>query len=186
MAAPIIGAVGAGIKAVGSIKAGNAKKRQAERQAALQDQQAEETINRAETNVLALKRQREGLKGAQRSGFAKGGVELSGSALEVLEDTNTQFDRDVVNTRRQAQFDADQIRRGAQITRAEGKAAKTAGILGAVGAGAGAIGGFVKTGVSKKKFKPGVELGTPKVSLVGGGSSPRPSFSRGRNKGSRG
>lgn len=140
--AAIAGAASTGAQVAGSIAKGNAQKRAAEREAELKRQQADEVIRRSKQNVLALKRQRRTVKGRQISGFAKAGVELAGSTLEVLNSTEMEFERDILNTRRDAEFKASQLRAGADIAIEEGKAAKTAGLIGGIAGGVTGIGGL--------------------------------------------
>lgn len=110
-----VAAVGLVGQAVGGAMAGKARKRAAEQQAQMKREQADELLRRAKRNAVSLIKERNILKGKQASGFAKAGVEMSGSALEVLNATDETYRQEVVNARQEAQFKANQLRRGADV-----------------------------------------------------------------------
>lgn len=153
-ALPVLGLIGTGVQVGGQIAAGNARSKAAQQQAQIKNEQADELLKRAETNILAIKRQRNKVVSQQASGFAKANVEASGSMLEVLENTEVEFKREVVNARREAEYKADQLRRGADIDLQLASDIKTASTIGGIAAGIGGVADviplFDKRGKSRK------------------------------------
>lgn len=124
--------IGAAINAGSSIAKGQAAKKSANEQASLKRAQAKELLARTELNVQETFRQGERLKGQQVTSFAGSGVDLgSSSVLAMLEDSAGQIRRDVYNMRKEANFDADQLMKGAEFDVRAGKRAATMGFIGA-------------------------------------------------------
>jgi hypothetical protein len=134
-------AVGGITSAIGSIMGGKAKKRAAEAQARQLEAQAQEVLRRSELNRIKMKEEQKQFEGVQASGFAKGGIDLgTGSPLLVMAETAIQFEKDIAEEKRQAEFEAAQIRAGAAAQRQSGRDSARAGRIGAIGdiVGAGA------------------------------------------------
>lgn len=134
---PVTGAIiiGGAINAASSFFGGKAKKKAAKQQAKLLEQQAQRLLD-----LNAENRAKVGVQGAeaaaqQLTGFSKAGVDIgSGSALEVLMDTQTQVLANQYVSARGAEFEAQNIRTNAQTTRIVGDEAERQGTFAAVGA----------------------------------------------------
>lgn len=96
---------------------------------------ASEVLREGRLAALRIRQRGKQVQSAQKVGYAKAGVELSGTPLEVMTKTAVQAEQDALETMRQAERQAKELRRAA-------KRAKKSGIGGLVGAGiGGAIGG---------------------------------------------
>ncbi len=86
------------------------------------------------------------LTGKQRTQFAKSGVRMSGTPLEVIADTIEKIELDAISAKRQGAFEAGQHEASAKFTRGMAGATKTAGTISAfstmLGSGAQAYGMF--------------------------------------------
>jgi hypothetical protein len=134
------------LSTVGQIRAARARRQQAEAQAALKREQGEEILKRAELNVREVARQGQVLKGRQIGGFAKGGVELRGSAMTVLEDTAIRIAQKQRNIRYQAEWEASRLNREAGIESALGVQLEKAGMYQAGGTLLGGLGSAAAAG----------------------------------------
>lgn len=135
-------AVGGGIlSGAGIIAEGQAEARAAFRDAELKEIQADEVINRAKINIRLARLQGQRVAGEQAAAFAKGGVDVSGgSPLLAMEQTSMEISREVQSIAREAEFEARQLKRGAQISRESISDIKAASKLAAVGTVLGAAG----------------------------------------------
>ena len=104
------------LQAEAASKEAAAKERALEERSAAKRLEAEELLERSEINAQSLRREGEDIKAAQVGGFAKAGVDVSsGSPLSVLLDTNVKLSRELGLQKREADFKATQLRRGADI-----------------------------------------------------------------------
>ena len=139
----------------------------AHRDAQVKDLQADEVLSRAQINARLSILQGQKLKGDQVAAFAKGGVDVGGgSPLLMLEQTSMEITREVQSIARDAQFEASQLRRGAESSRQQAKDIQTAGKLAATatlfGAGAEASKFSPRGTVNDKKAeKPKTQRGVP-------------------------
>lgn len=109
----------AAISAYSGSQARKAQARAAKRQAAQREKQAKRMLDQNEVNRFLIGVQGEEAAASQLTGFAKSGVDItSGSALQVLADTQAQVITNQYLSAEEAKFNADQIR-------AEGQALKS-------------------------------------------------------------
>lgn len=139
----IAGMVG---QSVGQVKEGNARKRaadseadRAEDNAQFADGLADDAIARGLDEEGQIREAGRVMIGAQRAGYAGQGVRVdAGSAAQVAADTHRTVQLDALTRRNNAareafgyRFEAQDLRNGADVTRRGGRAAQTAGRLGA-------------------------------------------------------
>lgn len=130
----IITAAGIGLQAVGSILDANSKANQADQQALLDNLQADEIQRRAKIEDQNLRAQGKKVINAQKGTYAASGVDVSsGSPLVVMEQTQSQIDRMSLEQQREAKFQADQLRQGAQNLRSQANTTRIGGWLGVGG-----------------------------------------------------
>lgn len=104
------------IQAQASKKEAQAQEKALKQRADAKKVEAFELLARFKINAESLRREGEDIKAAQVGGFAKAGVEVStGSPLSVLLDTNIKLARELGLQKREADFKAAQLRRGADI-----------------------------------------------------------------------
>jgi hypothetical protein len=140
---------GTAAQTVGTIKAGNAARRagQAEQNAAesqaqileynaaVEELRAQDAITRGAEDEQRFRSLVRGAIGAQRAGFAAGNIDVGfGSAVDVQADAAKLGELDALTIRTNAareawgyQVSAEDLRRGADVTRKEGRAAAEAG-----------------------------------------------------------
>jgi hypothetical protein len=139
--------MGAGtlLQAFGQIESARSEARAAKASSRSLDAQADEVLRRAEINVETLGLQGQELQGEQLSAIAKGGVDVSsGSALQVIEEGALNIRKEQARVRREAEFEARQLRIQAKSLRRAARKAGRAGAIGAIGTiatGAGSIAG---------------------------------------------
>lgn len=106
--------VGTGISLVGQHQAAKAEEAAARFNANQKRIQALELLERFEINSATMRGEAELLKAQQQTSFASKGIDVgSGSALSVIEETNSMTARQIILDRREAEFKAEQIRLGA-------------------------------------------------------------------------
>jgi len=97
-------------------KEARAKSRAARENAKLKRLQALEVLDRADINKDVLIKQAAQLKGKQRTVFGGRGIDVStGSALDVVEETDSMVAEQIALELREANWTADQLRRGADL-----------------------------------------------------------------------
>ena len=110
---------------------------------------ASEVLREGRLAAQRVREMGERVQGAQRVGFAKGGVEISGTALEVLAETVSNAETDALEIERTAALQARELRRAARKKETAG----TLGLIGAVAGGAfggptgAALGGSLGTAI---------------------------------------
>lgn len=107
--------VGTAIQVFGNIKEGNQKAEAAEKDAANQRLQATEVERRASVRADLMGKEGEKLLSSQESYFAKAGVEMSGSPLLVMEQTNKDYHAEIFEMFNESAFRASQLRAGAKF-----------------------------------------------------------------------
>ena len=122
---------GGALGAVGQM--GNASAQAAQmnfnaRQAELDAQIARENAAIKARQIREYGRQ---LKGKQRTQYAKSGVRMSGTPLEVLADTMEKIELDAISVKRQGEFQAGQSEASAKFTKGMAGATKKAGTISA-------------------------------------------------------
>jgi hypothetical protein len=155
-----LGAVGGVFSGLGAIAEGQGEARVAFRDAELKERQAEEILSRAQSNAAIARLSGQQLRGEQGAAFAKGGVDVgTGSPLLMMEQTNIEIEREVQSINREAQFEAEQLRRGAIVDKQQAQDIKVATRLKVVGTLFGSV-----SDASKFKRRAGStdpSLGTP-------------------------
>lgn len=146
MADPVTIAIGAAVvSAIGSIRQGNAANESAKYNAAQIEQSA--GIERAQATIKQedQRAQARSVIGRQLATVAESGTGLSGSNLDLLGESMYNAEMDALNIRYGSELNAVSSLNQANVTRREGKNARTAGYLSAASslasAGAGYMGG---------------------------------------------
>jgi len=134
--------------AAGSIQQGNAANKAAkynaqvaEMNATISDRRAKDAIERGATEEQKKRQQVQQVLGQQQAAMAANGVDITfGSPLDTIVDTSVLGELDALTIRSNAyresydyQVQASNQRAGAELTRMEGSAAKTAGYLNGFG-----------------------------------------------------
>lgn len=147
-------AVSGVIGALGAIQSANAQAAAAEynakiqeRNAIIADQNRKQAVQTAEITAEDKRRDNRRILASMRAAYGTSGLELAGSPLDVLEDTAVEQELDVQRIRyegrarsREGAIQMLGLREDATLFRMEGKAAKTAGYIGAAGQIVGGIG----------------------------------------------
>lgn len=89
-------AVGTGLKVFGQIQQGQQQKQVFEFNAAVNRQKAQLAAEAGKLRVDRLRRQKKTFNAKQQAAFAKAGVRLTGSPLQVLADTATELEFDIL------------------------------------------------------------------------------------------
>ncbi len=111
-----VAVAGTAISVIGQRKAAKAQARAARENAQQKRLQALELLDRFEINSQSLLVEAELTKGKQKVSFAGKGIDISaGSALSTIEETNAVVAKQIMLDRREAEFKAAQLRRGADI-----------------------------------------------------------------------
>lgn len=141
---------GTAISIAGQRKAAKAKRAATESNAAAKREQALELLERFELNSQNFKAEGELLKAQQQTGFAGKGIDIgSGSALSVIEETNSMVARQIMLDRKEADFKALQLNRGAAVDMNLAGDIESASRLSQIGtflSGAGQAAGSISSG----------------------------------------
>ena len=110
----ILSLVGTGISAFGSLQEGK------------QIQQADEynaqlALEQGEMDVFQIEKEEAGLTSTQKAAYAKAGVTLSGSPLEVMLQSATNFEMDKATAKYNAESKANMLRYEGKVAKASGK-----------------------------------------------------------------
>lgn len=109
-------AAGTVVQLVGAENARQDQEAAAKAQAKLKKEQAQELLDRYEINAKSLKRLGQETAEAQKAAFAKGGVDVgTGAPLLMMEDTYSKIQRQINLEKRESEFKAKQLIRGADI-----------------------------------------------------------------------
>lgn len=96
----------------------NSERRQLRELEELRRQEALELLDRSEINIQTLRAEGELFKGKQKLDFASRGIDIgSGSALSVIEESNSQVLRQILLERRQTAFQVEQKNKEAASAR---------------------------------------------------------------------
>lgn len=127
----------AGAKIVGAVGESQA----AQKDADLKRLQADEAEKSGARQEKLLRQQGQQIEGTQVSGYAKAGLDLSGSPLLVLEDTARQVEEQALVVQHDTAFRAGQLRQGADLADQLGQINLVSGLL---NAGGTVLGGAAK------------------------------------------
>lgn len=144
----ITGILAALVSAGGVVYSAQQQKKTADYRAKLAEEAGEEV--QAGTEVEKARAEREGkrLLARQRAMYAKSGVKMEGSPLEVLADTQAELDLDQMIIEHGGMSRASAYEREGMFLRQQGKSAQTAGYI---GAGSSLLSGLSSTFSSYKK-----------------------------------
>lgn len=98
----IIGLVGAGVSAAGSVKQGKLDEQTAQHNEQLANYQADDALRRGSVEEMQYRRQLAQLIGKQRNEIGTRNVEARGSALSLLEDSAQLGEEDALTIRNDA------------------------------------------------------------------------------------
>jgi hypothetical protein len=143
MCGPLIGIAGAAISAFGSIAAGMAQKQVADYNAKVAEINAAAAVREGLAQAGATRDEFQDVAGSQRAALAKSGVDInSGTAavlgLETQRREETAASIDIWRGRTEQTKYMNQ----SEVYKAEGKAARTAGFIGAASSLVGAVSGL--------------------------------------------
>tara|TARA_R110000782_G_scaffold183574_1_gene273867 strand:+ start:4807 stop:5274 length:468 start_codon:yes stop_codon:yes gene_type:complete len=151
--AAVAAVAGTAITIAGQRKAAKAQEAAANSNAAQKRLQAMELLDRFEINSQGLKAEGELMKAQQQTSFAGKGIDIgSGSALSVIEETNSLVARQILLDRKEAIFKASQLQRGADTDtrlagdiRSASRLAQVGTFLSGAGSAAGSLSGGSKS-----------------------------------------
>lgn len=140
---------GTAISAIGAISAANAQARAAEynartaeRDIVVADQNRKLAIEQARIDAEDKRRENRRVLASMRASYGASGLELAGSPLDVLEDTAVEQELDAQRIEfegrargREGALQMLGLQESATLSRMEGRSARTAGIMGAIGTG---------------------------------------------------
>lgn len=158
-------AAGGAFNAYGSITAGNANQRMAEREADVLDYRANLAVENGTFSAQQARKQGKAVEGAQKTGYASQGVVVGdGSSGQVLEQTAKLSEQDALQVKLNAAREAWGFREQAKQTRYQGDLAKfkgrmdaIGGILGTGGSLAASSAGLKNSGSVSTKTSPSYE-----------------------------
>lgn len=110
----LAGSVASGIGAAGQAKAAQASH---EAQAKLQERQAAINVETGEYEAARVQDTVRRVTGAQRAGFAAGGIALQGSAADVIADTAQEGALDVAAIKWNSELKADNLKYESRISK---------------------------------------------------------------------
>jgi hypothetical protein len=118
-----------GLRAVGALASGQAESNAAKFNQQISGQNAEIAGQQTEADIAALRRQSYKTLGGIRSAVGASGITLEGSALDVLEESSYQAERDVQRRKYAGELQASGFRNDAALYGAQSRAARTTGAL---------------------------------------------------------
>lgn len=125
--------IGIGVQAYSMISSANAEADAASKDAAIRGKQAEEVEHTGLSQERDARIQEGQVTSEQTTVFAKGGIDMSGSALLALEDTHYKASKEVTDIRHEWMFKQNQINASAQMSEELGSQRRTAGYINAGG-----------------------------------------------------
>ncbi len=137
--------LGAGISAAGSIASASAQSASYKAQAAYADRQAQMAAEKGNYDAAIQARSNDRQLASMRGQYLSGGVALSGSALDVLQESATQASLDEQAIRYGAQVQSDNYRFQSGLARSNAKSAMTGGYMGALATGFNTFSGISQT-----------------------------------------
>lgn len=140
VAAIATAAISAGVGAYAAVSAGDAQKDASDYQAGIDRNNAEVANQKATYEAERQRKRNLMLRGRQAAAYAKSGVEISGSAEDVMYDSEIEGHLDLLATRYAGRIAASDYQAKARLSVAQGQNAATAGYLGASASLLGGIG----------------------------------------------
>ena len=149
----VLQAVGGATSAYGSIQAGNANQRMAEREADVLDYRASLAVENGAFAAEQTRKQGKAVQGAQKTGYAAQGVVVGdGSSGQMLDQTAKLSEQDALQIKLNAAREAWGLKEQAKQTRYQGDMAKLKGRLDAIGGIVGTGGNAVSSASNNKAF----------------------------------
>lgn len=136
---------GTALNAYGQIEAGQMQAKVASRNAEFAEANAHQVDLATDDRIDQLARKTSITLGKQKAGYAKAGVRLEGSPLEVLAETVNLADKDAFRIAQEGKFQGDSLRYQAAEERQKATYAKRASFI---GAGSTLLSGFGQTALS--------------------------------------
>ena len=131
--------IGAGVSAAGSIASASAQSASYKAQAAYADRQAQMAAEKGNYDANLQSRSSDRQLASMRGQYLSSGIALSGSAIDVLQDSATEASLDEQAIRYGSQVDSDNYRFQAGLARSNAKSAMTGGYLGALASGVNSL-----------------------------------------------
>jgi len=125
--------IGAAISAVGTIASASAQSQSYKAQAQFQERQAMMEQQKGAYEGARLRDRNDRQLASMRGQYLSSGIALSGSAVDVLQDSATEASLDEQAVRYGAQVRADNLNWSAKMSRMNASNAMTGGVIGALG-----------------------------------------------------
>ena len=137
--------IGAGVSMAGQVASASAQSASYKTQAAYAERQAQMAAEKGNYDATLQGRANDRQLASMRGQYLAGGVGLSGSAADLLQDSATEASLDEQAIRYGAQVQSDNYRFQAGLSRSNAKSAMTGGYMGALATGVNAF-----TGISQQ------------------------------------
>lgn len=134
--------IGAGMSVAGQIAGAQAQSASYKSQAAYADRQAEMTQQKGAYDANQQARQNDRQLASMRGQYLSSGVALSGSSLDVLQDSATEASLDEQAIRYGSQVQTDNYRFQAGLARSNARSAQMGGYMGALATGVNSFTGI--------------------------------------------
>ena len=131
----------AGVSANAAIQQGKAQEKAAKFNAAVERNNALAAQDQAQFEAAKLRRRNAFLRGAQSAAIGKSGVDLSGSAVDVMNDSAVQGELDALAALYTGKVRANSAQSSAQLFDAQGENARTSSYYSAAGSILGGVSG---------------------------------------------
>ena len=151
-------AVATAVTAYGQYQAGKAQEAAYEYNAKVQEQNAKVAQDKAAYEAERQAQRIRRLNATQRAAYAASGVQLSGTALDLMEDSTTQGEMDRLAILYGGDVEAANMRSEATLSRFQGKSAAAAGTSAAFGTLLGGASRIGMAGMEMGVWKPSARL----------------------------
>lgn len=152
----VIGAVaavvGTGLAVAGQISAGVAARDAGDIAAAQAESDAAFVRDITKEEVRKFRRQADQFQSTQKSAIGGSGLRMSGSALQLLQETELEIERDIKTIQKTGEQRAQGIEAQGDIYKIQGESALTSGILGAGSTLLTGLSGFVGNLPARRSF----------------------------------
>jgi hypothetical protein len=134
-----LGLIGGVVSAIGSLAQAGAVQASAEYNAKVAERNRRAVLAQTDNEIVDQQIKHRRVLGQIRAAYGENGFEMSGSPLDVVADTTLEQSFDIAKLKYQGRMKAEGYTEQATLSRMEGKAAGTAGYIGAA---TGLLGGF--------------------------------------------
>lgn len=131
----VVGVIGAVAQGVGAMVQANAQAEAANYNAQVQQRNAQAALSQGAAQAEEQQRQGEDALGRIRAAYGAAGIEMSGDALGVYQDSATQANYDIAKVHYNSQVRATGYEDQAALDKMQADSASTAGIFDMFGAG---------------------------------------------------